>query len=67
MPIYGHAYITHNSVIFGPIPNIFIYGCSRDDYLPERLLSGGWGVRLDLAPGKAHLRRVRRVERKRCS
>ena len=23
MPIYGHTYIAHNSVIFGPIPNIF--------------------------------------------
>ena len=34
MPIYEHTYIAHNSVIFGPIPNIFIWGCSGDDYLP---------------------------------
>ena len=44
MPIYGHSaypymgivhtYIAHNSVIFRPIPNIVIYGCSGDDYLP---------------------------------
>ena len=27
MPIiYGHTYIAHNSVIFGPIPNIYIFG-----------------------------------------
>ena len=40
MPIYGHTYIAHNSVIFRPIPNIVIYGCSGDDYLP----GGGGGV-----------------------
>ena len=43
MPIYGHMYIAHSSVIFGPITNIFILGRSRDDYLPERLFFGWVG------------------------
>ena len=38
MPIYGHTYIVHNLVIFGPIPIFFIKGCSRDDSLLDRLL-----------------------------
>ena len=46
MPIYGHTYIVHNSVIFGPIPkNLYRDAhCSRDDYQPDRLFFGGWAV-----------------------
>ena len=31
--IYGHAFFAHNSVIFGPISNIFIWLCSGDQEL----------------------------------
>ena len=34
-PIYGHEYIAHNSVIFCPIPKMFIYGCTGDDNLSD--------------------------------
>ena len=43
MPIYGRTNIAHNSVIFGPIPNVFIEGYSGEDYLPDKLFVGWVG------------------------
>ena len=42
-------YITHNFVIFGPIPNIIMKGCSGDKYLPDYLYFGWVGYIIKLS------------------
>ena len=44
LSIYGHTFLVHNLVIFGPISKFFILGCSGDQYLSDEPLFGRfWG------------------------
>ena len=46
MPIYGHTYIVHNSVIFGPIPKN-LYRDAQEMIINQIgyfLVGGPWGA-----------------------